>query len=119
MPTITELAKGAFSSAEIAPSVAAAGSTVADAAALASGYKVYPTSAADGTKGVILASADAYVGNRIIVQNNVGAVLKIYPPTGGTINAGLANAAFSTASGNGVELFCTSASSGGTWSTIG
>lgn len=103
----------------IAASVAALGSVVGDAAPLVSGKVVYPTSAADGTKGVIIAAADAVKGNLIHIGNGAPAsALKIYPPTGGTINGASADAAFVTTSGQGVTLICISAASGGTWVTV-
>ena len=71
--------------------VAAAGSTQGDAAALAEGINV--VSAADGTKGVILPTAVA--GMVIIVKNTAAGALKIYPATGGAVNAVAANGAYS------------------------
>jgi hypothetical protein len=71
--------------------VAATGSTQGDAAALSEGLNV--VSAADGTKGVVLPTAVA--GMTVIVKNTAAAALKIYPATGGAINAGAANAAYS------------------------
>jgi hypothetical protein len=71
--------------------VAAAGSTQGDAAALAEGINV--VSAADGSKGVILPTAVA--GMVIIVKNTAAGALKIYPATGGAINAVAANGAYS------------------------
>lgn len=103
---------------QIKPTTAAAGSTAGDAAALPQAGTVYPVSGADGTKGVILDIHDAWLGNRIYIANLVSnAVLKVYPPTGGTINGAAANAAVSTASGKGITLICLAATStGGTWS---
>lgn len=71
--------------------VAAAGSTQSDAAALAEGLNV--VSAADGTKGVRLPTAVA--GAMVIVKNTAAGALKIYPATGGAINAVAANGAYS------------------------
>lgn len=102
MPDITELAAGRIGSTEIAAAVAAAGSVVGDAGVLLSGYKHYPTSGADATKGVIIAAADMVVGNTFWVGNGTAGVLKIYPPTGCNINALAANAAISTTSGRGL-----------------
>lgn len=65
------------------PTVAAAGSTNADAAALVVGRNV--VTAADGTKGVILPTAAA--GKTVRVKNNANAVLKVYPNSGDQINA--------------------------------
>lgn len=75
--------------------VAATGSTQADAAALpAAGFVL--VSAADGTKGVILPANAA--GKRVEIKNNTAAILKVYPVTSGAINALSANAAISMAS---------------------
>ena len=103
----------------IGASTAAAGSVTGDAGVLpAATAKFYPTSAADGTKGVRLHADDAVTGRRIYVGNGVSnAILKVYPPTGGTINGAAANAAFSSVSGKGVILICVSGS-GNTWSAF-
>lgn len=97
-------------------STAAAGSIASDAGALPSATSsFYPTTAADGTKGVKLASADKVNGKVVFVGNGVStAVLKVYPPTGGTINGAAADAAFATASGKGGIFICLS-SSANTW----
>jgi hypothetical protein len=89
-------------------STAAAGSTTADAGLLPSGTSTcYPTTAADDTKGVRLAAGDAVTNNRIFIANGVAnKILKVYPPTGGTINGAVADAGFSSASGKGVVIIC-------------
>lgn len=77
--------------------VAAAGSVQGDATAL--GYAVNKVTAANATKGVILPACTdtARLGTEIVVWNSAAAVLKVYPNTGGTVNAGSANAATSLA----------------------
>lgn len=97
-------------------STAAAGTTTADAGALPAGTaSVYPTTAADGTKGVVVNVADKVTGRTLFIGNGVAnQVLKVYPAAGGTINGGSADAAFSSASGKGVVLICLS-SAGNTW----
>lgn len=68
--------------------VAAAGSTQGDAATLTGDVNI--VSAADGTKGVILSASS----KRTVVYNTHATNgLKVYPPTGGDINDGSANAA--------------------------
>jgi len=104
---------------QFAASIAAAGTNQATAGALVGGKAVYPVTGANGTVGVKLAAADAQLGNEIKIGNRVAtAVLRIYPPTGGTINGASANAAFDTASGKGATLICMTAASGGTWITV-
>ena len=100
----------------IGASTAAAGSTNADAGALPAGTaRVYPTTGADGTKGVILNVADKLQGRIVWIGNGVStATLKVYPPSGGTINGAAANAAFVSASGKGVQIMCLSSGSN-TW----
>lgn len=95
-------------------STAAAGTTTADATVLpARTAGVYPTTAADDTKGVRIHADDNVAGTKIIIFNGVSnKILKIYPPSGGTINGAAADAAFSTASGKGAMLYCDAA---GTW----
>jgi len=85
-------------------SVAAAGSTQANATALVEGLNV--VSGADATKGVVLPTAVA--GAIVIVKSTTAAVLKIYPATGGTINALSANGALSIASLTSVMLVASS-----------
>jgi hypothetical protein len=89
-------------------STAAAGTVQADAGALPAGTSlVYPTTGADNAKGVVINVADKVTGRMIFVGNGVSdKILKVYGPTGATINGGAANAAFSTASGKGAILVC-------------
>lgn len=92
--------------------VAAAGSAQGDAAGLIEGFNV--VSAADGTKGVVLPTAVA--GMVVYLKGTAAAVLKVYPATGGAINALSANAAISLASGATPAIFV--ASSATQWYTI-
>jgi hypothetical protein len=95
----------------IGASTAAAGSATGDAGVLPAGTAaVYPTTAADGTKGVRISASDEVTGRKLYIANGVSnAILKVYPPTGGTINGAAANAAFSSASGKGVVAVCVDA----------
>lgn len=92
--------------------VTAAGSAQGDAAALIEGLNV--VTGADGTKGVVLPTAAA--GMVVHVKGVTAGVLKVYPATGGTINALSANAAISLASGAIPAIFV--ASSATQWYTI-
>lgn len=104
---------------QIAASVAAAGSAANDATALVGGCAVYPVSAADDTKGVIMHQHDAVTGNKIEIVNSVSnKILKVYPPTSGTINGAAANVAVSSVSGKGLTLRCIAGGVGGTWGTV-
>jgi hypothetical protein len=96
-------------------STAAAGTTSANAAVLpAATSTVYPTTAAD-TKGVRVHVKDQVAGRTLFIGNGVSAqILKVYAPTGGSINGAAADAAFSSASGKGVILVCLSATAN-TW----
>lgn len=100
----------------VGASTAAAGTTTADAGVLPAGVgSVYPTTAADGTKGVRVHATDLVKGRTIYIGNGVSnQILKVYAPTGGAINGAAADAAFSSASGKGVTLVCLS-ESGNTW----
>jgi predicted RecA/RadA family phage recombinase len=100
----------------VGASTAAAGSTNADAGALPAGTaSIYPTTAADDTKGVIINAADKVTNRKLTIVNGVSnKILKIYPPSGGSINGGAANAAFSTASGRSAEVVCTDSATN-TW----
>jgi hypothetical protein len=97
-------------------STVAAGSEASDAGALPAGTSsVYPTTAADDDKGVIINAEDKVSGRMLFIGNGVSnKILKVYPPTGGTINGAAANAAFSSVSGKGVIMYCLSASAN-TW----
>lgn len=90
----------------ISQTLAAAGSSVSDAAVVV--YQHTRVSGADGTVGVILPAKSA--GGSIIITNTANAVLKVYPPTGGAIDGGSANAAISVAAyATKVFLYATSA----------
>lgn len=90
-------AEVATSGGTVYETVAAAGNSQGTATAMVADFVV--VTAADGTKGVILPTPA--VGRRVLIKNNANAVLKIYPTTGGAINAVAANgsldiAAFTT-----------------------
>lgn len=72
---------------------AAAGSTINDATPIPSG--ITPVTGADGTKGVFLTVGAP--GAVFIVFNKSGSILKVYPPTVGTLNDGATGAALSMA----------------------
>ena len=111
-----ELVDNVDAAATTGASTAAAGTTTSDAGALPAGTgRIYPTTAADGTKGVKLHTSDKVTGRIIFIGNGVStATLKVYPPTGGTINGAAADAAFVSASGKGVIISCLSSGSN-TW----
>jgi len=100
----------------IGASTAAAGSATGDAGALpAATASVYPTTAADDTKGVLIHDDDKVTGRMLMIGNGVvNKILKVYPASGGTINGAGANAAFSSVSGKGVITVCLSSGSN-TW----
>jgi predicted RecA/RadA family phage recombinase len=102
--------------ASVGASTIAAGADNTDAAALPAGTaSVYPTTAADNDKGVIINAADKVTGRMLLIGNGVGnKTLKVYPPSGGNINGLGANAAFSSVSGKGVIIVCLS-SGDNTW----
>jgi predicted RecA/RadA family phage recombinase len=114
---VLHVANGAPSGiATIGASTAAAGSTTTDAGVLPAGTATtYPTTAADDTKGVRVNAADKVTGRRLFIGNGVSnKILKVYPPSGGTINGAAADAAFSSVSGKGVIIECLSSGSN-TW----
>lgn len=76
-------------------SLASAGSTQSDGAAVSGAVPFYNVSGGDGTKGVVLPVA--FAGTELAVYNAGAGALKIYPATGGAINGGSANAALSLA----------------------
>lgn len=111
---------GGIDTRAVGASTAAAGTTTADAGVLPAGTAgVYPTTAADGTKGVRINAADQVTGRAIYVGNGVSnQILKIYAPSGGAINGAAGDAAYSTASGKGALIVCLS-SAGNTWLALG
>jgi hypothetical protein len=75
--------------------IAAAGSAQGDSTPITTGGIIHVTGA-DATKGVQLPAIDAdRVGAILIINNHAAAVLKVYPESGGAINAASANAAIS------------------------
>jgi hypothetical protein len=100
----------------VGASTAAAGNAVGNAGALPAGTaKIYPTTAADDTKGVVIDAADQVTGRVLLIGNGVSnKILKVYGPSGAVINGAAADAAFSSASGKGVIAACLSGS-GNTW----
>lgn len=97
-------------------STAAAGSATGDAGVLPAGTSsVYPTTAADDTKGVRVHADDKVTGRTILIGNGVSnKILKVYAPAGGAINGAAADAAFSSVSGKGVIMHCLNATAN-TW----
>lgn len=91
--------------------VTATGSNQGNAAALSEGFNV--VTGADATKGVVLPAAA--VGKRVEVKSVTAAVLKVYPASGGTINALSQDAAISLASLVPAVFVATSATQ---WYTI-
>lgn len=85
--------------------VAAAGSNQGNAAALSEGINV--VSGANNTVGVRLPTAVA--GMVVIVKNTVAATLKLYPATGGKVNALADNASYDVGNSLVTMLVATSA----------
>lgn len=109
--TTTLTANKARSSGTQYETVAAAGSAQGDATSMSADFVV--VTGADATKGVILPTPVA--GRVLMLKNNAAAVLKVYPATGGAINALSANAAISLASLVGAVFVASSATQ---WFTI-
>lgn len=89
---------GANSSIERNPGVTAAGSTQTDAAQLKRGFQT--VTGANGTVGVRLPPASrTKPGDRVVIKGLTNGVLKVWPASGGKINALSTDAAMSLASG--------------------
>jgi hypothetical protein len=95
-----------------ATAIACAGSTVADGTAIPANATFQEVTGADGTKGVVLPSGcDA--GHTVIVYSSAATnALKIYSASGGKINNGSADAAFSATARKPVLLKLLDATSG-------
>lgn len=120
LSTAGSLTIGTTLTGPIGASTAGAGTTTADAGVLPAGTAfILPTTGANGTVGVRIDVADKVTGRVLYIGNGVSnAVLKIYAPSGGTINGAAGDAAYSTASGKGALVVCLSGS-GNTWLAIG
>jgi hypothetical protein len=92
--------------------VAAAGTVAGDATAIPASAVAVKVTGADAAKGVMLPGR---TGEVMHLQNVAAAVLKVYPYTGGTINGGAANAAYSLAASKWALLICTAQD---TWSVF-
>lgn len=87
--------------------VAATGSTVADAAQLYAGFTV--VSGADGTKGVVLPPTPVK-GTVVWIKGTGNAVLKVWPDAAATVNAISSNGALSLTTGLMPSMFIASSS---------
>jgi hypothetical protein len=67
-----------------------------------------------GANGVVLPTAVA--GIVLIVNNTSANTLNVYPATGGAVNSGSTNAAYSHVSGASIQYYATS---GTQWYTVG
>lgn len=107
LAALTDAERGAA----VGASTIALGTNSATAAALpAATGGIYPVTAADDAVGVRIDVADKVLNRRLLIGNLVfNKILKIYPPTGGTINGASADAAFPTLSGQSATLVCTNA----------
>lgn len=75
----------------IATGIAAAGDSQATATDLTAGINVVATATATSADGVQL-PGDREAGDILIIVNNTDAALGVWPPSGGAINGGSANA---------------------------
>lgn len=78
-------------------SVAGAGTTVADAATLTAGKNIFRLTGANGTVGWKFPTSTA--GEFKILLNTTAGVAKVYAASGGTVNGGAADAAFTALTG--------------------
>lgn len=87
--------------------VAGAGTTTSDAAVLSATKHIHQLTGANGTVGWKFPAGDG-VGSFEILLNTTAGVAKIYAQTGGTVNGGAADAAFSALTGvKPILCFCT------------
>ena len=97
----------------ITTGITAAGSTQGTATALTKEINVVST-VSSGANGVVLPTAVA--GIVLIVNNTSANTLNVYPATGGAVNSGSTNAAYSHVSGASIQYYATS---GTRWYTVG
>lgn len=101
------------------PSIAAAGTTQGNAAAVPANAAVVLVTGASGTNGVILPTPLAVGQECNLVNTNLTNALKVYPDaggTGGTINGAAANAAASLPAAKGAAYTCTALGPTAWWS---
>ena len=116
MPLASDIMKGGVSAVsaiamggQVNRDVVAAGSTQSDATLLQASNNI--VASADGTKGVRLPAVQA--GESVLVLNNAGSSLKVYPPLGAAISVpgsgmGSANAAYTQTTYAVVAYMCLS-----------
>ena len=97
----------------ITTGITAAGSTQGTATALTKEINVVST-VSSGANGVVLPTAVA--GIVLIVNNTSANTLNVYPATGGAVNSGSTNAAYSHVSGASIQYYATN---GTQWYTVG
>ena len=97
----------------ITTGITAAGSAQGTATALTKEINVVST-VSSGANGVVLPTAVA--GIVLIVNNTSANTLNVYPATGGAVNSGSTNAAYSHVSGASIQYYATS---GTQWYTVG
>lgn len=97
----------------ITTGITAAGSTQGTATALTKEINVVST-VSSGANGVVLPTAVA--GIVLIVNNTSANTLNVYPATGGAVNSGSTNTAYSHVSGASIQYYATS---GTQWYTVG
>ena len=89
----------------VATGLSGAGATQATATAITAVTSVFTTVAA--SQGAILPNG-VQIGDELFVRNGGANALAVYPPVGGTINGGAANAAFSVTAAKGAVFKCLS-----------
>lgn len=92
----------------------AAGTGQSDATLIASDFTVFTLTSGSNYGARLPASSGnvAQITDNYILVNHTGQIMKVYPPTGGTIATGAANAAFSVASTKTAYFLCLG---GGNW----
>jgi hypothetical protein len=102
--TINLAPSGGFVAFGVSTGISAAGSTQGTATALTRPINVVST--VSSGQGVVMPTTTA--GMRIVIINTSATALNVYPATGGAINAGATNAAYSLAAGGRLEFVATS-----------
>ena len=101
----------------VAVGLTAAGTAYTDCLRLTAATNVIATAGASSGVGIPLAD----IGDKVYVRNGGASAMAVYPPVGGTINGGSANAAISLATTSittrAAEFICVSAD-GLTWVSL-
>jgi hypothetical protein len=102
---IAPLAAIGIAGGNISNSLTAAGTTQATALALTNLNDVHVITTAASSTGAVLPSSLS-IGDQMVVVNGGANSITLYPPSGGKLNNGTANAGLAVAANKAAHVFC-------------